>query len=109
MNAWLKKLRLACQAAWAVFLGDLRDLETDEPPPQSPYGLIRHDETDYILSPFRILVANEQDRQQLLALSKYIHDLREIDTDYQAVNAFAHLYLSPELIQIEGDPPCSKY
>lgn len=47
-----------------------------------------------------IEVDSEYSKQQLLAASKYIHDLWELDTDYQAVNVLAHLYTSPDLIKV---------
>lgn len=48
----------------------------------------------------KIVVPTEEDKQQLLAACKYIHDLSEIDTDILAVNTLAHLYHAPELIEV---------
>lgn len=46
---------------------------------------------------FRIVVPDEETKQQLLAAFEYIHDNRTLDLDYIAVNTIAHSYLTPEL------------
>lgn len=57
----------------------------------------------------RIEVETEEDKAQLLAASRYIHDLYEIDTGYLAVNHIAHLYTDPDVIVVTGvDSPPSK-
>jgi len=48
-----------------------------------------------------ITVNNEFTKDQLLKASEYIHNLRDINTDYHMVNVLAHLYLNPELITVE--------
>lgn len=50
----------------------------------------------------KIIVPSEFDKQQLLLVSKYFHDLRNIDTDLMAVNTIAHLYTQPELIEVQN-------
>jgi hypothetical protein len=49
----------------------------------------------------KIVVATEADKEQLLLASRYIHDMRELDTDYMAVNYLAHLYLAPWMIVVD--------
>jgi hypothetical protein len=48
-----------------------------------------------------IVVNCEFAKEQLLNASAYIHNLREIDTDYFMVNTLAHLYENPTLITVE--------
>lgn len=52
------------------------------------------------VQPVRIIVHSETDKQQLLKAFQYIHDMRELDTDYVAVNYLAHIYVCPELIEV---------
>lgn len=47
-----------------------------------------------------IRVPNEYDKEQLLKAINYFHDLRNIDTDFLAVNTLAHVYCRPELITV---------
>jgi hypothetical protein len=49
----------------------------------------------------KIIVATEEDKEQLLLASRYIHDLRELDTGYMAVNYLAHLYMSPWMVVVD--------
>lgn len=49
-----------------------------------------------------ILVPTEYDKEQLLLAIKYIHDLREIDTDFLAVNTLVHQYLVPDRIKVKS-------
>lgn len=49
----------------------------------------------------RIVVPSEDAKQQLLAASRYLHDLREIDTHYFMVNTLCHLYMNPDLVVVE--------
>ena len=51
----------------------------------------------------KILVPTLEDKQQLLAAFKYLHDLNEIDTDILAVNTIAHLYHNPDLIEVQAN------
>ena len=44
---------------------------------------------------FRIVVPDEETKQQLQAAFEYLHDNRLIDTDFMAVNAAVHSYLEP--------------
>ena len=48
----------------------------------------------------KIVVKTQEDKEQLLLASRYIHDLIEIDTDYMVINSIAHLYQAPELIKV---------
>ena len=50
----------------------------------------------------KIVVETEEDKEQLLLASKYIHNLRNIDTDIMGANMLAHLYTDPDLIVV-GD------
>ena len=45
---------------------------------------------------FRIVVPDEETKQQLQAAFEYLHDNKLIDTDFMAVNALVHSYLTPE-------------
>jgi hypothetical protein len=49
----------------------------------------------------KIVVPTQDDKDQLLLASRYIHDLRNIDTDINGANLLAHLYHCPELIVVE--------
>lgn len=50
---------------------------------------------------FKIIVGSEREKQDLLKASKYLHDLRNIDTDVPMVNTLVHLYMAPDLIAVE--------
>lgn len=54
----------------------------------------------------KIVVPTERDKEQLLLALRYIHDLRDIDTDYYAVNTIAHQHMVPESknIVVESNP-----
>lgn len=43
---------------------------------------------------FRIVVPDEDTKNQLSAAFEYIHDNRTLDLDYMAVNSIAHSYLT---------------
>lgn len=47
---------------------------------------------------FVIVVPTQNDKNELLKGSKYIHDLRQLDTGYVVINQLAHLYLEDALI-----------
>ena len=67
-------------------------------------GLDRYDDnvpTEYVTIT-EIVVPSERDKAQLLKAFNYIHNLREIDTDFIAVNAVAHLYENPDLIKVKS-------
>jgi hypothetical protein len=49
----------------------------------------------------KIIVKTEQEKIDLLKASKYIHDLKGLDTSNDAVNTIAHLYLAPFLIEVD--------
>lgn len=50
-----------------------------------------------------IIVNSEIAKDQLLKASKYIHNLRHINSDYAMVNTIMHLYLADFLIKVEND------
>jgi len=59
------------------------------------YKLKRYPENDVDSIKFfeyTIVVPTKQDREELLETSRYLHDLRCIDTDYIAVNQLVHEY-----------------
>lgn len=45
-----------------------------------------------------IVVSSEQEKQELLEESRYIHYLKEIDSD--KANTLMHLYMNPDMIQV---------
>jgi hypothetical protein len=51
---------------------------------------------------FVIVVPTQNDKNELLKGSKYIHNLRELNTEYIVINQLAHLYLEdtpfPEIV-----------
>jgi hypothetical protein len=49
----------------------------------------------------KIVVPTQEDKDQLLLASRYIHNLRNIDTDINGANVLAHLYHNPDLIVVE--------
>jgi hypothetical protein len=49
----------------------------------------------------KIVVKTQREKDELLKAFNYIHNLREIDSDYLAVNTIMHIYTRPELIVIE--------
>lgn len=51
----------------------------------------------------RIIARSEEDKDQLLKAFQYIHDMRELDTDYMAVNYLAHVYTNPDIISVEPE------
>jgi len=57
----------------------------------------------------KIEVPTEFDKEQLLLASEYIHDMRELDTDFLAANTIAHLYTMPSIIEVkESKKNCRK-
>jgi hypothetical protein len=49
----------------------------------------------------KIVVPTKRDKRELLEAFKYLHDLRNVDTNYYAVNTIVHLYARPDLIEVE--------
>lgn len=49
----------------------------------------------------KIVVPTEADKEQFLLASKWIHDLRGFDSGIHVLNLLAHLYMCPDLIQVE--------
>lgn len=49
----------------------------------------------------KIIVDTEEEKQQVLAASKHIHDSRDIDPDIPMVNTFMHLYQAPHLVEVK--------
>jgi len=68
-------------------------------------GLERYDESagdnQKWVSIKKIIVETERDKEQLLKAFEYIHYLRDIDTDFIAVNTIAHIYQAPDLIEVK--------
>ncbi len=52
------------------------------------------------IHPFKIVVASESDKKQLLEASYTIHNYKETDTDLVPLNLFAHIYTSPWMIEV---------
>lgn len=50
---------------------------------------------------FSITVDSEETKEQLLLALQYIHNLKDIDTSFVAVNALTHLPLYPNLITVK--------
>ena len=55
------------------------------------------------LEHIRIIARSEEDKAQLIRAFQYIHDMRELDTDYIAVNYLAHIYTNPEIIVVDEE------
>lgn len=51
-----------------------------------------NDEDSIRFSEYTIIVPTKRDRKELLEASRYLHDLRCIDTGYIAVNQLVHEY-----------------
>jgi hypothetical protein len=51
----------------------------------------------------KILVHTERDKDQLLKAFKYLHDHGSIDPEYYAVNTLIHMYLNPDLIEVDEE------
>jgi hypothetical protein len=51
----------------------------------------------------KIVVNSEHAKDQLIQAFKYLHYLREIDTNFLAVNVLVHQYLDPNSIVVEED------
>jgi hypothetical protein len=71
-------------------------------PKDDPPGLIRHGETGSHFINGKIVVSKEWMKDQLILASKHIHDLDTIDTDIVAANWLAHLYTTPEFIEVQS-------
>lgn len=69
-------------------------------------GLVRYDESagagQKYVQITEIVVPTEYDKQQLLLAFRYIHDLKEADSDLMAVNTIMHLYTCPDMIKVAG-------
>lgn len=72
-----------------------------------PDGLEKYPEDDIDYGKYvgilKIIVDSEWSKHQLLLTSEYIHDLSQIDTEIKGVNTIAHLYLNPELIEVQDE------
>lgn len=51
---------------------------------------------------FKIIVDTEEEKQQFLEASRYIHDFRGIDPNIAGVNDIAHLYAAPQNIEVKA-------
>ncbi len=49
----------------------------------------------------KIIVTTEEEKQELLHGSEYIHELRDLDTDEPGVNLISHLYIAEHLIVVD--------
>lgn len=68
-----------------------------------PIGLERYRKSrqnDFVIK--SIVVDSIKSKEQLLLASAYLHNLRDLDTDFIAINELAHLYQSPGLIIVDG-------
>lgn len=65
--------------------------------------LLTYDELPKGINIKSIVVGSEQDKEQLLLAIKYLHDLRNINTGFAAVNELVHLYHVPECITVSDD------
>lgn len=60
-----------------------------------------YDENDpHYVEIVKIVVKDEANKKQVLLASKYLHDLRNIDTNLQGINSIVHLYEHPDLIEV---------
>lgn len=64
------------------------------------HSKLAHSTDDEILLT-KIIVPSEYAKAQWLAASQYIHDLKEVETYYNAVNLIAHLHRAPFLIEVQ--------
>ena len=79
--------------------------EETEEPEELVEGLERYPLDDVEEKQFvtisKIVVPTERDKKQLLKAFKYLHDLRNIDPEYYAVNTIMHIYQNPDLIEVQ--------
>lgn len=74
---------------------------------RQPFGLKRYSKTfnyengNNPVNISKIVVNSEEAKNQLIRALEYLHDLRNVDTDYLAVNHLVHLYTLPERIVVE--------
>jgi hypothetical protein len=77
----------------------------EEEPEELVEGLERYPTEDSAFYKYvsisKIVVPSERDKEQLLKAFKYLHDLRNIDPEYYAVNTIMHIYQNPDLIEVE--------
>lgn len=62
--------------------------------------LLKYDELPEGINIKSIVVGSEQAKEQLLLAIRYLHDLRNIDTDIAAVNELVHMYHVPGRITV---------
>ena len=71
-----------------------------------PYGLIRWDGTDVDQlngqGISKIVVSSEEVKDQLIRTFKYLHDLRQVDTNFLMVSSLVHHYLAPDTIEVQS-------
>lgn len=70
-----------------------------------PSGLKRYSKTyNYqVAKPleiYEIVVNSEHGKEQLLKALQYLHNLRELDCNFVAVNELVHTYLNPDIIVV---------
>jgi len=57
---------------------------------------------------FKITVDTQQDKDDIIKASRYLHDLRNIDTNIPTINALCHLHLAPHLIIVDNTGQLAK-
>lgn len=57
--------------------------------------------SDQRISAAKIVVATEDDKELLMRTSRYLHDVANVDTNYDGVNLLCHLHLAPDLIEVQ--------
>lgn len=70
------------------------------PEPDRSDLLIYDEDNPAFVEITKIVVPREEDKVQLILVSKYLHDLPCIDTDIQGINSIVHLYGNPDLIEV---------
>lgn len=70
-----------------------------------PSGLERYDESAGANQNWvritEIVVPDQYAKDQLLKAFEYIHNIRELDTGFLAVNELAHIYTCPDIIKVQ--------
>jgi hypothetical protein len=97
-----RRIGEAVIAALAGFMGNKEAIREsfEDSSSLDQYGLISVYDNTISQGPTSIVVSTEFDKQQVLAFSRYLHDLREIDTSLAMVNFFAHVHLNPDLVLV---------
>ena len=51
----------------------------------------------------KIIVPSQYEKDELIKAFRYIHDLREVDCDYMAVNTLMHMYELEDRIEVQNE------